>query len=341
MDTPRLIATGLNEFIRSHPNVALIDQRESQLLALFLVRHPEKVSCSKNDIIVSKEYRRFVRAIRFNFFFFPWLKKVVSVLPENDHDTLKTSRNKPLIEKNDQKKLHDYRIAIIGLSVGSNIAHSLGLMGCANFVLCDHDNLECVNFNRLLGGVDEVGINKAELVARRLYGNNPYARIDVLDTKMTTRLLTEVHRKQKIDMVVEEIDSLEMKIEIRKWAKKYGVAVVMLTSNVHGAIIDVERYDLNRELPILGRKEKYWTNIFLDQNGSIDKRIEIISKIVGRKYMDPRMSIALKEIGKSLVTWPQLITAGMVEGAVGAATILNIITRKDNKERYRRKIAVV
>jgi tRNA threonylcarbamoyladenosine dehydratase len=340
MDAPYVITTYLEDFLRDHPTAILIDGRESQLSDLFLVKRPEMVRLGL-EAFSTDDYRRFAESIVFNYIYFPWIDKVVAVLPEEDYYLLKTNRNKPLLSSADQQKLRDFRVAIIGLSVGSNVAHALGLMGGCNILLCDHDSLECANFNRLLGGIDEAGLKKAELVARRLYGNNPYAKLDVRPMKATIEFLEEYHHAHKLNLIVEEIDSLDMKIEIRKWAKKRGVGVIMLTSNVHGLILDVERYDLNNQLPILGRTEKFWNRLFMDCNQSMQKRLEIIYKIVDPKDMDPRMHRATAEIGKTVATWPQLVTAGMMEGSIGAATVLNIATGKDNREMYRKKISPI
>ncbi len=342
MEGPSLIKkTDLVSFLKDQPSVVYIDDLESQLKALFLVKNPQMHIFGSARIFDSVEFKNFSKNIKSNLVFFPWLKKVVKIVNEEDYFLLKTSRNAPLINFDELKCIKKSRVALIGMSVGSNIAHALGLMGFSNMLLCDHDDLECVNFNRLLGGIDETGINKAELVARRLYGNNPYAKLDVLAMKITTDLLDQQHNQEQIQVIVEEIDSLDMKIDIRRWAKQRGVAVVMLTSNVHGLILDVERYDLDRTITILGRTEKFWYNIMKKSDGSMEQRLKMVNAIVGKNVMDNRMRSALSEIGKTIITWPQLISAGMLEGSIGVATLLNIATGRDKEKCYRRVIHTI
>ena len=52
-----------------------------------------------------------------------------------------------------------------------------------------------------------------------------------------------------LDIVVEECDSLDMKAVVREGAEARGIPVLMATSD--RGLVDVERFDLEPERPIL------------------------------------------------------------------------------------------
>src|SRR5713101_1370532 len=54
----------------------------------------------------------------------------------------------------------------------------------------------------------------------------------------------------QVDILVEELDSLDIKIMLREEAKKRHIPVVMVT-DTENTVIDVERYDVDPDLSIL------------------------------------------------------------------------------------------
>ena len=67
-------------------------------------------------------------------------------------------RNRYKIDANEQSRLIDTTVGIVGLSVGNAVARTISLEGsCGSLRLADFDTLDLSNMNRLQAGVHELG----------------------------------------------------------------------------------------------------------------------------------------------------------------------------------------
>ena len=140
------------------------------------------------------------------------------------------------------------------------------------------------------------------------------------------------------------MDNPFFKIRVREIARPKGVPVIMAADNGDGVNVDVERYDLDKNTPIL---HNIIPNIKSDIFKNTDPRelIGIIAKMAGAEYAGERMLQSVSEVGKSLYSWPQLGTAATMCGSVlanlGRRVILgeNVLTGRyilDEKEMFKK-----
>lgn len=89
------------------------------------------------------------------------------------------SRNRGLINDDDQNKFRSSTIAIAGLGgVGGIYAQSFARMGIGGFHLADRDCFETVNMNRQMGAFKEtIGKEKLEVIKNQVMAVNPFAKI--------------------------------------------------------------------------------------------------------------------------------------------------------------------
>lgn len=244
--------------------------------------------------------------------YYPWRSQLVHILPEDDFYTVRTARNRNLITEEEQKKYYNSTVAIAGLSVGSAVAFALALQGGARHLrLADMDRLALTNTNRVLAGTDRLGELKVLSASRTIYELNPYAKIDIFPDGLDDSNI-EVFFSDA-DIVIDEIDELSMKLRIREEARKRRIPVLMGADNGDNAIIDVERYDLDTEIePFHGKLGQ----ISVQDLRSLDKFGigRTITKMLGPENITERMQSSLLEMGKSIVSWPQLGGAAMLNG---------------------------
>ena len=258
-----------------------------------------------------------------NWIYYPWSGELVHMLAEDDYFFLRTNRNRNLITEAEQKKLYDFPVAVVGLSVGNSIALSLAYGGFSGTInLSDRDNLETSNLNRVRAGASNVNVPKIELTAQQIYEINPYADLHLFSDGLNNgNVAGFVAGNPKPKLIFEEIDDFKMKIKIRLAAREAGVPVIMLTNLGDSILVDVERYDLDQNTKIFGGQvdEKIISEIL---NGSIDPEEEkkYAIQIVGRENLSRRIIESLPEIGKTLVGRPQL--GGTVAACGGLATHL-------------------
>jgi len=256
--------------------------------------------------------------------YYPWRGQIVHILTEEDYFDVRTARNQNLITKEEQRTFYDATIGIAGLSVGSSVALAIVLQGGGKRLrLADMDRLALSNTNRVLAGADRLGELKVVSVARAIYELNPYAQLELFPEGLSPQNASSFF--DGLDVVIDEIDQLAVKCLIREEAKRRKLPVVMAADNGDNAVVDIDRYDLDPELEYFhGRMGEvdYEMLSKLDKFG-IGKKI---TELIGAENVTPRMQASLLEMGKTIVSWPQLGGAALLNGAAVAYCVRKILT---------------
>jgi molybdopterin/thiamine biosynthesis adenylyltransferase len=255
--------------------------------------------------------------------YYPWRSHLAHILPEKEYFQVRTARNKNLITAEEQEKFYTATVGIGGLSVGSSIAYALTLQGGPKHLkIADMDHLALSNTNRVLAGVESLGILKVEMAARRIYEINPYAEIELFPQGISPENVEEFFTG--LDLVIDELDNIAVKFLIRQYAKKHSIPVVMGADNGDNAVIDVERYDEDPNLEFFhGRLG----NVTYEELKNLDKFGigRTITKHIGPENITIRMQESLLEMGKTIVSWPQLGGAALANGAAVAYCVRKIL----------------
>lgn len=327
----------LKELINKKPNMVVVNAFSRQLRELFFIENTEFIGKNEEEVFKGEEFKKYCKDKEndFNHFYYPWNNHLVKCIEKDDYLSLKTNRNQDLITSEEQKKLRDFRVAVLGMSVGSNIAFVLTQAGISNkIVVADFDELDTTNLNRILAGVHQIGINKTIIAARRIYEDNPYADVHIRPEGISKDNLEELLKNKEVDCIIEEIDDIKVKIETRILALKYKVPVVMITDNGDGVVLHVERYDLGHD-KIFHEDPSFWDDKI---KGEMTKEIAggiIMNNIVGGpQNVDPFMIKSVQRVfKKELVSWSQLGSAAILGGVVITIALKRIIlgtnTEKD------------
>ena len=250
---------------------------------------------------------------------YPWRRVVVGLVGPQAFRTLRLDRNRNLITAAEQDRLAKLRIGVVGLSVGHAIAHALATQGvCGELRLADFDALELSNLNRVPATVFDVGVNKAVVTARRIAELDPYLPVRVWESGLTPDTMEPF--LDGLDVVVEECDSLEMKMLVREAARTHRIPVLMATSD--RGLIDVERFDDEPQRPILHGLLRDVDVARLSELTTHEK-VPYVLRVLDAASLSPRGAASLVEVGHTLSTWPQL--AGDV--AVGASAVCEAVRR--------------
>jgi molybdopterin/thiamine biosynthesis adenylyltransferase len=251
--------------------------------------------------------------------YFPWRRTVVNVLGPRTHRRLRLDRNRNLITDEEQRRLGRLRVGVIGLSVGHAVAHTLAAQGvCGELRLGDFDDLDVSNLNRVPASLVDVGVNKAVVAARRIAELDPYLPVQVMTEGVTSATVEKF--LDGLDVVVEECDSLDVKVLVREYARAHRIPVLMATSD--RGLLDIERFDEHPTRPLLHGLLGDIDSAALAGLTSKDK-VPYVLRILDATALSPRMAASLVEVGTTLTTWPQL--AGEV--ALGATAITEAVRR--------------
>lgn len=303
------------------------DDYEEQQLELYGVQNPSHVYTPTFKDEFAAYYKKLQETKPLSqqgmWAYFPWRNTAAHILPEEEYRLVRTARNQNLITREEQDKFYHATVGIGGLSVGSSVAFAIALSGgCKRMKLADMDRLALSNTNRVLAGADRLGMLKVKMAARTIYEINPYAEIELHPEGLTPDTIGDFF--SGLNIMIDELDNLAVKYLIREQAKKHKIAVVMAADNGDNAVVDVERYDLDPEMPYFhGRMGE----VSYDMLKNLDKFGigKMITKHVGPENVTERMQQSLTQMGKTIVSWPQLGGAAMVNGAAVAYCVRKIL----------------
>lgn len=311
----------------------VVDEYESQLQELFQVNNPHLIF-DPNFTFELNKYLKLLKSKKDLVYhgvwvYYPWLSTIVHTLSHEDFYAVRTARNRNLITQEEQDKFYDTSIGIAGLSVGNSVITTLVLQGGArNIRLADHDTLELSNTNRIRTGVQNLGVPKVVVTARQIFEMNPYANVTLHKDGLTEKNIKAFFdAKPKLNIVIDEMDNLAMKYKLREYARARKLPVVMAADNGDSGVVDIERYDINPKTKFFhGRmgKVSYQQLLKLDKMG-IGRTI---TKHVGAENVPIRMQESLVEIGKTIVSWPQLGGAALLNGAALAYAVRRIVNNQ-------------
>jgi len=297
------------------------DTIEAQMIDLVEARHPnqrlagEALEVQKMRLLNGRPRNRYGCWV-----YFPWNRRMVHLLPADAFSEIRADRNRNKITAAEQVKLGRLKIALAGLSVGNAVATTIALEGlCGELRLADFDTLELSNMNRIRCGVHHLGLRKAVICARQIFEQNPFARLVLYTDGVTEDNIDEF--VTGTDLVIDECDSLVIKVLLREEAKKRRIPVLMETSD--RGLLDVERFDLEPERPILHGLLGSLTS------GEVAKtppeaRLGLILQIVGGTHLSPRALASLLELGQSLRGLSQLGSDVTLGGATTAIAVRQI-----------------
>jgi len=320
----------LNELFASHAIQHVVDDYKEQQHELFAFNNPTVVYGPNFKAEFEKYFNHLGKITPLErhgkWVYFPWISTLVHILDDKDFQSVRTSRNRNLINREEQEKFYNAVVGIGGLSIGNSVALAIVLQGGAKHIrLADFDRLALSNTNRIRAGVDSLGVNKVEMTARQIYLLNPYATVELFSSGLTKGNINKFFDgPPKLDIVIDELDNIAIKLLIREEAKKHKIAVVMAADNGDNAVVDVERYDLSPATPFFhGRIGK----VTYEQLLNLDKFNigKTITKHIGPENVTPKMQESLLQMGKTIVSWPQLGGAALLNGSAVAYCVRRIL----------------
>lgn len=249
--------------------------------------------------------------------YYPWRNHLVHLPEEADFVAIRTSRNLYKITPAEREALSRKVVAVAGLSVGNGIALTLAQERLAGELrLADFDELELSNLNRIRGSLCDLGLPKTVITARQIAETDPFIRI---------RLWPEGIREDNLDaflgeggpadLLVEVCDSLDIKVMLRERCRQAGIPVVMDTSD--RCMIDVERYDLEPDRPLLhGLAGDLNTDRLRGLTNP--QKIPYMLRMIGLETLSARAKVSMLEIGQTIPTWPQLASTVVMGAGITA-----------------------
>ncbi len=312
---------------KNHLKIA--NSLENQLLELYLTRHPDRQISKSERVEWLEEWKKKNDIYSYGtWVYYPWSDVISHILPANEFIELRTSRNKYKISEDEQGSLGEKIVGVIGLSVGQSVALTMAIERVFGTIrIADFDHLDLSNLNRIRSGLSNISMPKTILVAREIAEIDPYLKIELYNEGITKENIADFigEGESKLDLLIEECDSLDIKILARAEARKQSVPVLMDTSD--RGMLDVERFDLEPKRPLMHGM------VSDDAAANIDKwsakeRLAMVMDMVGVEHISPRLKASLLEVEQSLKTWPQLASSVALGGAITTIAARRILLKE-------------
>lgn len=316
-------ADQLKKLIAKYPKLEVIDNYAEQYAELLLSKNAHLYRANYDVQVASiqellEEHYGTKKAWQMgSWVFFPWNNQLIHVLAQRDFEDLRTIRNRDLISEEEQKKLFDFKVASFGMSVGSAGAMVMALSGISRKIkLIDGAVISGSNLNRILTGVSSVGKSKALVVGQQIYEMNPYSTVEHFDKVEKGNIADIFDKPWKIDLAVDEIDDIEMKVRIRYEARKRKIPVVMATELGDTVMLDVERFDEENDRELFHGLVPGIEDLLDKPLDNYREWTKHAVSIINPQNMPIKMQKSLLKIGTTIVTHPQLGSTVMMTGGV-------------------------
>ncbi|MEM9133061.1 MAG: Rv1355c family protein [Actinomycetota bacterium] len=261
-----------------------------------------------------------------HWIYLPWRNVALHLPGPRALWRLRTDRNRHKVREAEQDAMLARTVGVVGMSVGSSAAFAVAQEGlCGAMRLADFDRLEITNLNRLSGSIVDLGSPKVEIAARRIAELDPYLPVSLYEDGVDATNVDEF--VGDLDVVVEECDSLDVKLRVREAAARYEVPVLMETSD--RGLLDVERYDLDPDRQpfhgLLGDSS-------VDELASLstDDKVPYVLGILEPGQLSAKMAASMVEIDATTSSWPQLASDVALGSCLIAATIRRLFSSTEN-----------
>ncbi len=294
----------------------VVDAYQGALKELFFIDNPK---FKKGAPEAEKKLKNFLKNQKISdiWIYYAWKNLLVRSVPEELYFRLRTARNRNIISEEEQKNYRKIKIGIAGLSVGSAVLSALVISGGPKTIkIADFDTVELTNLNRLRASLADIGESKTLVAARQVWELDPFAEIYPFPDGISKRNIANfLLNEPRLDIFVDEMDSIDLKILSRLICREHKIPVLMATDNGDGVILDVERFDLESKREIF---HGLIGEIRAADVQDLDYRkwLELATKIVVPEYLTERMQDSLLVIGKTIPAIPQLGTSASLAGSV-------------------------
>lgn len=293
---------------------------------LFKIRYPH---LARQPFEKLSEWKEFLSSLKGKdqWVYWPSENVAVRMFSEDLYYELRTARNRVLIPSEEQSAYRNAKVGICGLSVGSSVLSALVVSGGPKIIkIAEMDTLEPTNLNRIRAGVPDVGSKKIELAAESVWRIDPFADLKLYPEGVTEKNIEDfVCGHPRLDIAIDEMDNLSMKVALRIMARRERIPVLMATDYGDSVLLDVERFDLEPKRKIFHGLAGNLTVAGL--RGITGKGwLKIVDKIIGGSYMPPRHRAAISEVGKTLDGVSRLGTDGMLTGASVSLAVRKIVS---------------
>lgn len=139
-------------------------------------------------------------------------------------------RNMTALSKEENDKLHTYRVCIVGCgALGEYVTEMLGRIGIGHLTIVDSDGFDESNLNRqIYSDIRVLGRSKVEVARERMAVINPLVEVTAMTLYLDQQNALDICKGH--DLIIDALDNLESRFVLQETAQILNIPMV------HGAI---------------------------------------------------------------------------------------------------------
>lgn len=318
---PLILAAGTAFFadfetwVKETPNLRVVNRLEDLIREYLVVLYPtDKTNSLRMQAHAAAWYAANPAEHCGCWVFYPWSRTAVRLPDAQVFQAVRTARNKYKIDHREQELLYGKCIGVAGLSVGQSVSVALAMERSFGVLrIADFDTLELSNMNRIRTPVWNLGLRKTTIVAREIAEIDPFLEVEPWHEGIHAANIDAF--LEGLDLLIDECDSLDIKVLLREKARAARLPVLMDTSD--RGMMDVERFDLEPGRPLL-----HGLMDGLHSSGlhglSNEEKVPHILRMLEVDQVSLRLRASFLEVDRSLPSWPQLASSVLAGGACTA-----------------------
>lgn len=306
-------------------NFAVYDLYKHFTIEKHLVETPSEYFSPEKSKLGKEYYKKLIGGQEeFSFgqwVVFPWRNELYHLPDHMDLLALRTARNRGLLTWEEQLKIYNKRIALVGLSVGSGVVNSFIRSGLGNdYRISDYDTVDPHNMNRANYFLRDTGVEKIKLVIDQMYSVDPNLNVEMWNRAIDEDNIDEL--LDGVDLLVDCFDSFKIKMMIKKVAKKRKIPILSGFNIDRGVMVITERYDLEDDLDSSFYLNGYTEEELMKPVKNPREKTDMFVNIIGKENHSKAMLDAAYNVGDTLSGYPQLMIA--TEGIASSWTIVAV-----------------
>lgn len=318
-------ANRIDEILKQDARIQVYDPIKEIADGLADMRYPDAV----RDKDARKEFANDVMSQGDVFgvwVYYPWSSDLVHFPEPDDYHELRTYRFRNLLSKADIERLRMARVALFGMSVGSNIAVSLARNGIGgSLALGDIAGPSISNIGRAVFDLRDCGSTKLDAVAKKISHIDPFIKQVHFQNGINEYTVDDLSRFQP-HIVGDEVDDMVSSAYLRTYSSNSKLPYVTV-SDVHDtAVVEVSRHDIDPRAPLYAsRIRDNQAAQLIAGKLSEQQQEDLFAKSVGYGNLTPQLIRSGMEIGRSLSGIPQLGSTALVGAGIATAVYREIL----------------
>jgi len=302
-------------WLAAQQDIRVVDRMHSLIEEYLVILHPADRKHSDRMAIHLSEWSALNPPDKQGcWVYYPWSRTAVRLPDASIYAAIRTARNKYKIDGAEQDALGKRSVGVAGLSVGQSVSLALAMeRSFGTLRIADFDTLELSNMNRIRTAVYNLGLPKTIIVAREIAEIDPFLHVEIWPEGIHAGNVEAF--VDGLDLLIDECDSLDIKVLLRETARKAGIPVLMDTSD--RGMIDVERFDLENDRPLLHGLMDGLASAAL-KGLTNEEKVPHILRMLDVDAVSLRLRASFLEVDRSIPSWPQLASAVLAGGACTA-----------------------